>query len=159
MFQIFKNIILILIAISCKPYVSNQNVSLIQLLDDTITVESEFNGKISGSKWTNKPFGDECVNSLEFFKNDTFSFDCNCEVLDSTFGKWEFTNDTLILEQIGSYYSNNIKDDIDKMKWKAILRNDTIIFKYAYRWNPLFKKFYDKPTELNEVFNKFIRNQ
>lgn len=156
--KLLCNILLILqIFLSCK-YNSVHQTSLNGFVIDSLFAKSRITQEIRFSKWVNKPFGEECIDSLVFFSEDSFSFENNCEVLDSTFGIWKMVNDTLILEQIGSYYTNGT-NEINKMLWKAVVKRNEIILFEAYDWNYLENNFYKDPYQLDKKLNKFVRVQ
>ena len=115
--------------------------------------------KIVGFKWIDGPFEDSCINKIIFSNNNTFTIDNNCEIKDSTFGKWDIENSILIIEEIGSFYTYNFNDkkfiELDKMKWEAKYENDIIKFIYAYRFKPSEMQFSKIPISLDGKLNSF----
>ncbi len=106
----------------------------------------------------------ECVDILLLKQNDSFTFDTNCEVKDSIFGKWEINQDTIILESIGSFYDkasnfNEAKSDFDKMKWKIVISKDTMKWLYAYTWDYNTNSFDNGRLLKKSVNYNFVRSK
>lgn len=157
--QLYMHALIIMTILSCKYPSGSQDLPLKTIDKDKVLTDNGLNKIIINSKWVSKPFGDECIDSLVFFSEDSFSFDNNCGVLDSTFGIWKIVNDTLILEHIGSYYSIGTNEEINKMLWKAVFKKNEIVLVKAYYWNYLENNFHKEPYQLDEKLNKFVRVQ
>ena len=161
LFQISKLGIIIIIhyMLACK-----QNELNLQSSEDKqinhLSKTTDLKANLYNTKWVSNVV-EECSDSLIFKDGDRFTFVKNCELMDSTFGVWEIRTDTLIIEEIGSFYNHNFNDknfvDIDKLRWKAIISDSTIILKVVYSWDPMKNNFREKPFFLDETLNTFKR--
>jgi hypothetical protein len=114
-----------------KKYISNGNI-------DKITTHS-----LANTKWECK-IAEGRINVYEFKPDSSFLF-YSCEMEDSLFGNYYFKGDTLILDEKGSIYDNELPKDSNqraerKMYWLSINGNKLRHLKMSNWINGRFEK-------------------
>lgn len=151
-----KLIILNLLFLICCKSKSNIISHRLEIPEMIVNLKAnKINNKILNENyWVADPFYAKCFDYLYFNLDATFTFVNNCGVLDSVYGRWQIKEDTIILEQLGSY---EMTEDFTKIKYKVLYVDSNLVWIFAYYWIASQSEFSNNAVQLNKKLNTFKR--